>query len=70
MFPSIKSTSSLDAVKSVKSLFNRSTNMPINECLLVGLEFYLTCNNGNFLQTDGTAQGPHMYCSCIIICNV
>lgn len=70
MFSSIKSMSSLDAVKSVKSLFNRSTNMPPNECLLVGLEFCLTCNNGNFLQTDGAAQEPHMSCSCSDICNV
>ena len=33
-----------------------------------GLELCLTCNNsifknGNFLQTDGTAEGPHMSCS-------
>ena len=37
---------------------------------LEGLELYLTCNNSvfvfnnkNFLQADGTPQGPHMTCS-------
>ena len=56
----------LDAVKSV--LLKRSTNTPPVECILEGLALCLTCtdsifNNRNFLQTDGTAQGPHMSCS-------
>ena len=66
MFPNIGNKSGLDAVKSV--LLKRSTNTPPVECILEGLELCLTCNNSifnnrNFLQTDGTAQGPHMSCS-------
>ena len=66
MFPNINSKSGLDAVKS--ALLKSSTNTPPVECILEGLELCLTCNNSifnnrNFLQTDGTAQGPHMSCS-------
>ena len=66
MFPNIDNKSRLDAVKSV--LLKRSSNAPPVECILEGLELCLTCNNSifnnrNFLQTDGTAQGPHMSCS-------
>ena len=66
MFPNIGNKSDLDAVKSV--LLKRSTNTPPVECILEGLELYLSCsnyifNNRNFLQTNGTAQGPHMTCS-------
>ena len=66
MSPNIDNKSGLDAVKSV--LLKRSTNTPPVECILEGLELCLTCNNSifnnrNFLQTDGTAQGPHMSCS-------
>ena len=63
MFPNIWNKSDLDAVKSV--LLKRSTNTPPVECILEGLELYLSYsnyifNNRNFLQTNGTAQGPHM----------
>ena len=66
MFPNIDNKSGLDAVKS--ALLKSSTNTPPVECILEGLELCLTCNNSifnnrNFLQTDGTAQGPHMSCS-------
>ena len=66
MFPNVENRSGLDAVKSV--LLKRSNNAPLVECILEGLELCLTCNNSifnnsNFLQTDGTAQGPHMSCS-------
>ena len=66
MFPNIDNKSGLDAVKSV--LLKGSTNTPSVECILEGSELCLTCNNSifnnrNFLQTDGTAQGPHMSCS-------
>ena len=66
MFPSTDSKSGSDAVKS--ALLKSSTNAPPVECILEGLELCLTCNNSifnnrNFLQTDGTAQGPHMCCS-------
>ena len=41
---------------------------PPVECILEGLKLCLTCNNSifnnrNVLQTDGTAQEPHMSCS-------
>ena len=66
MFPNIDNKSGLDAVKS--ALLKSSTTTPPVECILEGLELCLTCNNSifnnrNFLQTDGTAQGPHMSCS-------
>ena len=66
MFPNIDNKSGLDHVKSV--LLKRSTNTHPVECILEGLKLCLTCNNsifnnGNFLQTDGTAEGPHMSCS-------
>ena len=66
MFSNIDNKSGLDALKSV--LLRRSTNTPPVKCILEGLELCLTCNNSifnnrNFLQTDGTAQEPHMSCS-------
>ena len=66
MFPNIDNKSGLDVVKSV--LLESSANTTPVECILEGLELCLTCdnsifNNRNFLQTDGTAQGPHMSCS-------
>ena len=66
MFPNIDNKSGLDAVKSV--LLKGSTNTPSVECILEGSELCLICNNSifnnrDFLQTDGTAQGPHMSCS-------
>ena len=66
MFPNIDNKSGLDAVKSV--LLKRSTNTSLVECILEGLELFLTCNNftfsnKNFQQTDGIAQGPLMSCS-------
>ena len=66
MFPNIDIKSGSDAIKSV--LLKKSTNTPPTECILEGLELCLTCNNSifnirNLLQTDGTAQGPHMSCS-------
>ena len=38
------------------------------KCILEALRLCLECNNyvfndKNFIQTDGTAQGPHMSCS-------
>ena len=66
MFPNTDKKSGLDAVKSV--LLNSSTNTPPVECILEGLKLCLTYNNSifnnrNFRQTDGTVQGPHIYCS-------
>ena len=42
--------------------------MDSTQCIVEALEICLTCNNSkfndqNFLQTDGTAQWPHMLCS-------
>ena len=42
--------------------------MDSTQCIEEALEIYLTCSNSkfndqNFLQTDGTAQGPYMSCS-------
>ena len=66
----IDKKSGLDAVKSV--FLKRSTNKPLVEFILESLEHCLTCNNSifnnrKFLQTNGTAQGPHMSCSYIDI---
>ena len=63
MFPNIDNDSGLDAVK--YALLKSSTNTLPFECILEDLELCSTCNNSifnnrNFLQTDGTAQGPHM----------
>ena len=65
-FDIVNNKSGLDAVKSV--LLKRSTNTSLVECILEGLELFLTCNNftfsnKNFQQTDGIAQGPLMSCS-------
>ena len=70
MLSNIDKKSGLDAVKFV--LLKRSTNKPLVECILESLEHCLTCNNSifnnrKFLQTNGTAQGPHMSCSYIDI---
>ena len=66
MFPNIDNKSGLDTVKSIS--LKRSTNIPPVEYILKGLELCLTCNNSvinnrNFLQFDGTVQGPHTPCS-------
>ena len=44
-----------------------SKDLP-TDCVIEALELCLSCNNSvfnntNYLQTDGTAQGPHMSCS-------
>ena len=41
--------------------------MDSTQCIEEALEIYLTCSNSkfndqNFLQTDGTTQGPHISC--------
>ena len=64
--PNIDVKSGSDAIKSV--LLKKLTNTPLTECILEGLELCLTFNNSifnnrDFLQTDGTVQGPYMSCS-------
>ena len=65
MFPSIQDK---PGIKSVELLLNtRSILSPPTLCIPEVLRLCLECNNYIFnnkfhLQTDGTAQGPHMPC--------
>ena len=66
MFPNIDNKSGLLSVK--KALTDSNFDVDSAQCIVNALEIYLTCNNSRFnhqyfLQTDGTAQGPHMSCS-------
>ena len=66
MFLDIDSSLGLSSVKKYLDLCSK--NIPPTNCLLEALELCLTCNNSifnneNYLQIDGTAQGPHMSCS-------
>ena len=66
MFPSVDNRSGLESVKNI--LIANEFDMDSTQCIVEALEICLTCNNSkfndqNFLQTDGTAQGPHMSCS-------
>ena len=63
MFPNIDNKSGLLSVKEV--LTNSNFDVGITKCIADALEICLTCNNSkfnhqHFMQTDGTAQGPHM----------
>ena len=66
MFPNIDNKSGLLSVK--EALTNSNFDVDSRQCIVDTLEICLTCNNStfnhqHFLQTDGTAQGPHMSCS-------
>ena len=66
MFPSIDNKSGMETVK--HALNERLSKNPPTSCLIEALSICLECNNSTFndkqyLQTDGTAQGPHMSCS-------
>ena len=66
MFPSIDNISGLKAVKGI--LDARQDQFPPTTCIIEALKLCLECNNSvfnnkHFLQSDGTAQGPHMLCS-------
>ena len=66
MFPSIHNESGLEAVTKVLNL--RSVLEPPTACIIEALRICLECNNSvfnnkHYLQTNGTAQGPHMSCS-------
>ena len=66
MFPNIDYNLGLSSVKKYLDLCSK--NIPPTNCLLAALELCISCNNfifnnENYLQTDGTAQGPHMSCS-------
>ena len=66
MFPSIDKESGIKAFKTVFN--NRESKHSSTECILEALRLCLECNNSvfddkKFIQTNGTAQGPHMSCS-------
>ena len=66
MFPNIDNKSGLLRVK--EALTDSNFDVDSTQCIADALEICLTCNNStfthqHFLQTDGTAQGPHMSCS-------
>ena len=66
MFPSINNKSGLKSIHDVLEL--RDSKFPPTSYVRETLELCLSCNNSifnntNYLQTDGTAQGPHMSCS-------
>ena len=63
MFPSTDNISGLKSVKKV--LESRSNQSPPGNCIIEALKLCLESNNSSFnkkhyLQSDGTAQGPHM----------
>ena len=66
MFPSIDNNFRLKTVFEI--LESRVNKFPPTQSVIEALELRLTCNNSifnnkNYLQTGGTAQGPHMSCS-------
>ena len=66
MFPSIDNKSELKSVHDILEI--RDRKFPPTSCIIEALELCLSFNNSifnntNYLQTDGTAQGPHMSCS-------
>ena len=65
MFPNIDNKSGLLSVK--EALTDSTFDVNSTQCIFNALEIRLTWNNSKFnhqqfLQTDGTAQGPHMSC--------
>ena len=66
MFPSIDNISGLKFVKKVSE--SRSNQFPLSNCITEARKLCLESNNSifnnkHYLQSDGTAQGPHMSCS-------
>ena len=66
MFPSIDNKSGLTSVHDILEL--RYSKFPPTSCVIEAIELCLSCNssvfnNTNYLQTDSTAQGPHISCS-------
>ena len=65
IFPNIDNNLGLSSVKTLLELCSK--NIPPTNCLLESLELCLTCtnsifNNENWLQIEGSAQGPYMSC--------
>ena len=70
MFPSIDNKMGIDSV--IKLLNKRRCKNPPTQCVIEALELCLNCNNSifnntSYIETDSTAQGPHMSCSCSAI---
>ena len=66
IFPSIDNICGLKSVKKV--LESRSNQFHPSNCIIEALQLCLESNNSifnnrHYLQSDGTAQGPHMSCS-------
>ena len=66
MFPSIDNIFGLKAVKSI--LEARQDQFSHTACITEAVKLCLACNNSifnnqHFLQSNGTAQDPHMSCS-------
>ena len=66
MFPNIDNVKGIADVTAKLNL--RTKKDPPTTCIIEALRICLQCNNTTFnkkhyLQTDGTAQGPHMACS-------
>ena len=67
IFPNIDNKSELKSALDILEL--RDSKFPPTSCVIEALELCLCSNNSifnnkNYLQTDGTAQGPHMSCPC------
>ena len=65
MFPNIDNKSGLKSVQD--ALLDNNFDLDSTQCIADALEIWLTSNNTKFnhqqfLQTDGKAQGPHMFC--------
>ena len=65
MFPSIDNEFGLKAVFEI--LESRGNKFPPTQFVIEALELCLICNNSifnnkNYLQTDNTAQEPHISC--------
>ena len=66
MFPNIDNNMRIASVRKYSD--ERECKDLHTDCVIEALELCLSCNNSvfnntNYLQTNGTAQGPHMSCS-------
>ena len=66
MFPSIDNKMGINSVKTFSD--ERACKDPPTQCVIEAFELCLSCNNlvfnnNNYIQTNSTAQGPHMPCS-------
>ena len=66
IFPSIENNMGMGSVR--KDLDKRECKDLLTDCVVQALELCFSCNNfafnnTNYLQSDGTDQGPYMSCS-------